>query len=218
MKSINVPELLLKTKSPQLQDIEAAFNDQSVPFYPIDVINWDTYPLKPEVEFAIAHADNNIYIKYNVHENTIRAQYTEDNGSEPYEDSCVEFFISLDNQEAYYNVESNCIGSILFGGGKPGDRVRYDDSVTKLIRRYPSLPKEGFDSKSGDFTWSIVLVVPASLLGVDSTYDLKGKTAKANFYKCGDKLPEAQFLSWNPIDFIKPNFHLPEFFGEIKFE
>ena len=174
--------------------------------------------LKPKVEFAIAHADNNIYIKYNVHENSIRAQYIEDNGSEPYEDSCVEFFISLDNQDAYYNVESNCIGAILFGGGAPGSRVRFDDKVTKLIERYPSLPKEGIETKEGDFTWSMVLVVPASLLGVDKTYNLKGQTAKANFYKCGDNLPEAQFLSWNPIEFVKPNFHLPEFFGEIKFE
>lgn len=218
MKSINVPELQLTTKEPQLQEIEAAFKEQSVPFYTIDTVNWDAYPLKPEVEFAIAHAHNNIYIKYNVHENTLRAKYVEDNGSEPYEDSCVEFFISLDDKGAYYNVESNCIGAILFGGGKPGDRVRYDDSITKLIKRYPTLPKEGFEAKTGNFTWSIILVVPANLLGVDDSYDLKGKTATANFYKCGDELPEAHFLSWNPIDFVKPNFHLPEFFGELKFE
>ena len=218
MKSITVPELTLKSTEPNIQEIENALETQNIPFYPIDCINWEEYPLKPKVEFGIAHANNNIYIKYNVHEKTIRAHYVEDNGSEPYEDSCVEFFISLDDNEAYYNVESNCIGSILFGGGKPENRVRYDDNITRLIKRYPSLPKEGFESKSGDFTWSIVLVVPANLLGVDDTYNLKGKTATANFYKCGDNLPEAQFLSWNPIDFIKPNFHLPEFFGEIKFE
>ena len=40
----------------------------------------------------------------------------------------------------------------------------------------------------------------------------------ANFYKCGDKLQTPHFLSWNPIDLEKPNFHCPEFFGMLRFK
>ena len=35
--------------------------------------------------------------------------------------------------------------------------------------------------------------------------------AKANFYKCGDKLPVPHFLSWKPINVPAPDFHLPCF-------
>ena len=41
---------------------------------------------------------------------------------------------------------------------------------------------------------------------------------KANFYKCGDRLKQQHYLSWNPIDLPRPNFHCPEFFGELTFE
>ena len=47
---------------------------------------------------------------------------------------------------------------------------------------------------------------------------LKGKTLRANFYKCGDKLQQMHFLSWNPIDVPKPDFHRPDFFGEVTFQ
>ena len=48
--------------------------------------------------------------------------------------------------------------------------------------------------------------------------NLDGKTVRANFYKCGDKLQTPHFLSWNPIGLEKPNFHCPEFFGTLSFE
>ncbi len=43
-------------------------------------------------------------------------------------------------------------------------------------------------------------------------------TARANFYKCGDKQHTPHFLSWNKIDLPEPCFHCPEFFGKILFE
>jgi hypothetical protein len=47
---------------------------------------------------------------------------------------------------------------------------------------------------------------------------LKNIKCKANFYKCGDELSQPHYLSWNNIKSGKPNFHLPEFFGEINFK
>jgi hypothetical protein len=41
------------------------------------------------------------------------------------------------------------------------------------------------------------------------------ETIRANFYKCGDLTAHPHFLSWNPIDLPKPDFHRPEFFGTL---
>src|SRR5690606_40116367 len=60
--------------------------------------------------------------------------------------------------------------------------------------------------------WSSVLIIPRTLFG---DVALEGETFHANFYKCGDGLPQPHFISWNRIDYPNPNFHLPEFFGEI---
>jgi hypothetical protein len=46
---------------------------------------------------------------------------------------------------------------------------------------------------------------------------MKGKKCRANFYKCGDDLPEPHFLAWNMINTEEPDFHRPEFFGTLEF-
>ena len=38
-----------------------------------------------------------------------------------------------------------------------------------------------------------------------------GLRARMNLYKCGDDLSHPHFLSWQPIEAPKPNFHLPAF-------
>ena len=38
-----------------------------------------------------------------------------------------------------------------------------------------------------------------------------------NFYKCADETMNPHFVSWSPIDLPEPNFHCPEFFGNIHF-
>ncbi|RYZ48127.1 MAG: hypothetical protein EOO14_22575, partial [Chitinophagaceae bacterium] len=71
-----------------------------------------TYPATPVVQFAIAYGENGIYLQYDVEEDFIRAE----NGrvNDPvYQDSCVEFFISLDGGDTYYNFEFNSIGTVL---------------------------------------------------------------------------------------------------------
>ena len=38
---------------------------------------------------------------------------------------------------------------------------------------------------------------------------------RVNFYKCADKTKRPHFVSWQPIDLPNPDFHCPEFFGEL---
>ena len=61
------------------------------------------------------------------------------------------------------------------------------------------------------------LANPPQALFMHSLTDWSGLKAKVNLYKCGDKLSQPHFLSWKPIAAPKPDFHLPEFFEQIKF-
>ena len=87
-----------------------------------------------------------------------------------------------------------------------------------LASAWSSLGREDFEERIGECSWEVALVIPYSAFFMHNVTSLGGKTIRANFYKCGDKLQTPHFLSWSPIDLEKPNFHCPEFFGELHFE
>ncbi len=218
-KMITVKRVSFPCSKPPSRLIEKMLDSAEVVFHNIDYKNWDEYPYKPDVKFRIAYSTEEIYLQFKVEERYLRAFYTKDEGSSPYKDSCVEFFIIPGSDSVYYNLELNCIGVGTFAKGSGRrDRTRFDSSVTSLIRRSSSLGSSGFDTKEGDFKWSIVIAIPIELFNLGSNESLPGRVVKANFYKCGDELPLRHYLSWNPILTESPDFHRPEFFGELSFE
>lgn len=64
----------------------------------------------------------------------------------------------------------------------------------------------------------MAFIIPLKTFFMHDIKSLSGKTIRANFYKCGDALKKPHFLSWSPINIEKPDFHRPDFFGEITFE
>jgi hypothetical protein len=183
----------------------------------LECINWKDYPHKPRVEFRIGHDDNLILLKFTVTENSIRAMETEINGR-VFQDSCVEFFISLDGQH-YYNFEFNCIGTPHAAwGNNRHDRQHLPLETVKEIQIRSSLGPKPFDVQTGVFSWELVAVIPASCFIFDPGLNFAGLSGNANFYKCGDELPEPHFITWNPVATLRPDFHRPEFFGKIDFE
>jgi hypothetical protein len=60
--------------------------------------------------------------------------------------------------------------------------------------------------------------VPISAFFLHKLSGFDGMTATGNVYKCGDNLPVPHFISWNPITTENPDFHRPDFFGQMKFE
>ena len=136
-----------------------------------------------------------------------------------WEDACVEFFLSPEGNDFYYNFECNCAAKLLLHGGPAGgERPTASEEVLKSVKRWASLGTEPFEERVGECTWEVALVIPTSAIFRHEIADLNGKTMRANFYKCGDKLQTPHFLSWAPIDLPKPKFHCPEFFGELTFE
>ena len=183
----------------------------------IDTMPWPDYDYKPEVSFSIAYADDSIMIKYYVHEKSIRGQYSLAN-MPVHEDSCLEFFISFDDEPAYYNLELNCIGTCLFGYGESkSERHIIPEEVINKIRRHIVI-EHSVNGSVNPVHWQLVVVIPMEAFIHHTITTFKGRQCKVNFYKCGDQLTEPHFLAWNNIVSTEPDFHLPEFFGIMHFE
>lgn len=217
MKQLKVKRL--ECQQVKAVDIPALFKDNSVSYNKIDTVDWAAeFPYCPQVEFAIAHKGDAILLHYRVEEDSVRAEAGTDLGP-VWQDSCCEFFCSPDEEGGYYNLESNCIGTILLCNGQGREnRTHAPAAALEQIDRWASLGREPFEMRDGRQAWELTLVVPVSSYFRHTIENLSGKTIRANFYKCGDKTSQPHFLSWNPIALPSPDFHCPAFFGELNFE
>lgn len=219
MKEIEVKYINPQSDSPDIAEVKSLLESNSVEFHRIDEVNWDSYPYKPEVKFRIAYSDSDIFLQYVVREDAVKAVYGEDEGSLPYKDSCVEFFIMAENDSVYYNLEMNCIGYGTLGkGAGRGTRTNIGSEDMATIRRESSLGNIPFGTIEEKTEWTLTIAIPLKLFGIEDVSMIKGGKMRANFYKCGDLMPIPHYISWNPIGNPKPNFHLPEYFGIIRFE
>ena len=158
-----------------------------------------------------------VLLHYKVEEDCVRAVSGTDLGP-VWEDSCCEFFCCPDTEGGYYNLEANCIGTVLLCNGKGREnRTPASHGTLADIDRWASLGREPFGTRDGRQAWELALAVPVSSFFRHTLKSLSGQTVSANFYKCGDKTRQPHFLSWNPISLPAPDFHCPEFFGEVTF-
>lgn len=206
------------TVSPSGEAVSALLDKHAIAFQPLAEVNWKDYPYRPEVSFRIAHTGKEILLHYKVKEASVRTVAAHDNGK-VWEDSCVEFFVSPEGNNSYYNFECNAIGKLLIQGGQWNERRPMAvPEVTARVKRWSSLGNEPFEEKVGSCSWELTMVIPVSAFFQHAIDSLDGKTMKGNFYKCGDKLQTPHFLSWSPIRLERPQFHCPAFFGTLSFE
>lgn len=179
----------------------------------LNFVPWPGYPYKPLTQFSITHNERCIYLRFYVTEKAIRAVNTTINSS-VWEDSCVEFFIAFDDT-GYYNLECNCIGTALLGYGK--DKYNRNLLPVKTVAKIKTHAVI-IEQTTGGISWELAIAIPVEVFIHHQIESLRGKECSANFFKCGDLLPEPHFLAWNNILYPEPNFHLPEFFGKLHFE
>ena len=216
MRTIEVSRLNTDKTNPPMPEVSARL-DELGEGHQIETVNWESFPYKPEVRFNIAWGDNEIYIKYYVRESHVKAEKSHTNEM-VCEDSCVEFFVSPSDDGLYYNLEFNPIGTALMGSGHGRhDSVRADASVVEGIRRLTTMGDKPFAEISGDISWSLTVAIPLGTFFHHKVDSLAGKSFRANFYKCGDKLSNPHFVTWSPVGTEKPDYHRPEFFGILKF-
>lgn len=177
----------------------------------IGCANWpEEWPYTPDVRFRMAHNGRVLFVRFEVSEGHICATKTEPN-TPVCEDSCVELFISLGKGHPYFNLELNCIGTMLAAHRleRPAKTPLTAEQIATIVRR-SSLGGEPLNRPEGG-SWWLEMELPFELLGAEGT----PSTLRANLYKCGDRLAVPHYLSWSPIEAPKPDFHRPEQFGTL---
>jgi len=213
---MKVTEILPGFNQPPLELVSETLDLEILPL-PIEMINWEEFPDKPLVTVQIAYNEKELFLRYQVVEQTVKAVVTENNGS-VWTDSCVEFFLSPEGNDEYYNLEVNCIGTVLLGFRKKGLYASHatEDQIN-TIRRISSLGDAPFAERKEETQWQITIAIPWEVFFNHALQPVKGKKMRGNFYKCGDDLSVPHFVSWTKIDTPEPSFHQPEFFGGLEF-
>jgi len=177
----------------------------------------------PETSVKLQYDNENIYVIFKVMDKYVKAVEKNTNGKICL-DSCVEFFFSPgpDTDRGYFNFEANCKGVFLFeyhtDGGKINAFVKPEDY--KQVKIVHSLERNVEQEILEPVEWSLEYSIPISVLNKYMKVEKPGPgvTWRANFYKCADKTSHPHWLTWAPVNYPKPKFHLPEYFGRIEFE
>ena len=193
-------------------DLDTALELEGARFQ-VDQVNWPAaFPYAPLCAGRIARTEDALVVDFRVSGLDLRALNTEDNGTQ-WEDSCVELFVENPDGGEYYNFEINPLGKVLAarGAGREGRVKRPAEEMEQILRiaRYEG-PQE---YAGGIWDWRVTVVIPFELLGVDP--EKLPEKLRANIYKCGDMTAHPHFLSWSPIGTPSPDFHRPEYFGEL---
>ena len=186
----------------------------------IGIINWAEFPYRPIVRFYAGYSTEYLWLHFEVESDYFRVKASEDHEA-VWEDSCVEFFISCigadqeslstEGDIAYRNFEFNALGICLSAIGTKSVREFLPLEEMNQILRFPALAGKSLPAEGDEFNWELAVAIPLNLVGLKP-----GSSFEANLYKCGDLTKQPHFLSWNSIESESPDFHLPQFFGEME--
>lgn len=186
--------------------------------------NWPKFPYQPKVRVKSLYSEKFLYLRFDVEEDAIQSTATKINDF-VYIDSCIEFFCAPDPKrpDLYYNLEMNCCGNVYMAYGpdrRLGERIFVPVQALEKIIYSTSIKGATKEISPSDKKWEIEIKIPWSVYQTMSQtpVPLKGSVWRGNFYKCGDKLPKIHYGSWNKIEVPSPDFHRPEFFGELIFD
>jgi hypothetical protein len=190
----------------------------------IDIINFmgKIPEFCPVAKAKMMYDDDNLYLIFRVQDRFVRCITNEHNGP-VWEDSCVEFFFSPDSSLPllYFNLEINCGGTPLMRYNliprKKFKTLEIED--IKTIEIFHSLPEIIDPEIAEPVTWTIEYRIPISLLEKYTmiTHPKPGISWRANFYKVAENTSNPHYMTWSVVDNPVPDFHLPQFFGLLKF-
>ncbi len=173
----------------------------------------------PTVQAKAAYDERFIYVIFRVEDRYVRAvaKKTQDMVCR---DSCVEFFFTpgTDISVGYFNLEMNCGGTILlYHQTERGQNCRTVDCDS--IEVFHSMPKIVEPEITEPTTWIVEYKIPLALLEKYTPVVKPAPGVKwlGNFYKCGDATSHPHWLTWNPVQLPKPDFHQPRFFAPLEF-
>lgn len=133
-------------------------------------------------------------------------------GGMPCLDSCMEFFFSPfpDRDDRYINIEINPSGIAHVAVGIRGKRYVYDREVPGMVIR---------TARYDGGVWAISFNVPESFLYTHfADFPASGAVIKGNFYKCSGGGLHEHYGTWAHVGTERPDFHRPEYFGDLVLE
>ncbi len=215
-KTISIPLLPELDDMHTADEISARLDEGGARGF-IGCANWaKEFPYRPLSSFVMGHTGRTLYIDFFTRSNFLRGEVYSDLGP-VCEDSCVEFFVQPEAGGEYWNFEFNCIGTLNASHRRERPcPTRLTAEELAAVRRVPSCGTRPFRELEGIFAWNLLVAIPLELIGV--RYEGRPVAMRGNLYKCASATSQPHFLSWNPIDTPKPDFHRPEFFGTLILE
>jgi len=181
--------------------------------------NWWTAGEKEQTVAKILWDSKNLYVGYRCADKHIAAEVLKRHGPVSLDDS-VEIFISPNPAKPrnYYGFEMNVIGTMLnfiradwyqgpFNSEPEGVRLATSHQSTRAKMNSPQ-----------DDYWILEIAIPFSNFEKDAAHTppRDGDVWRLNLNRAGGKT-NAQYSTWAPVKTEKPNFHVPEAFGEARF-
>ena len=182
----------------------------------IDHFLWLTNGYRPRVEARLCWSSRFLYVRFMVGEKRPPVRYTK--FQDPvYKDSCVEFFVDMFPEKTlgYVNFEMNAAGTLLaaFGPDRDHRQPLWPEDLAGMSVQSDERPWPDIGN-----AWSVAYRLPLELFRKLYGEDVRsGLRAAANFYKCGDETEVPHYGAWSPVGTPAPDFHRPEFFGELVF-
>ena len=180
---------------------------------------WLENGYRPPVEARLCWSPSFLHVRFRVEEKRVRVKYSR--FQDPvYKDSCVEFFIDAfpEKRLGYVNFETNAAGTLLCAFGP--DRSHRAPLWPEDLAGFEAVSSISgpIDGEYGAGAWMLEYRVPLALFRkLYGDADPGRSRAAANFYKCGDETETPHYGAWSPVGTPAPDFHRPEFFGEIVF-
>ncbi len=170
----------------------------------IDEFPWDGFETNIHTTAKLVYSDEALTVRFETDEKNLRA-CTRNDGEPVCIDSCIEFFFGPADRTKYINVEINPLGAMVLGKNGTVGRERYNNGreildVTSLISKK---------------AWMLQVSIPFDF--IKENIGEIGKNFAGNFYKCGSDTGHKHYICWNYVETERPNFHSPQFFGDLIF-
>ena len=166
----------------------------------------------PKAEARLIFVDGAFALQMIAYETDPTAVYG--NYNDPvYKDSCLEFFAAFDkNDVKYMNFEMNSRGAFLAAVRRERKNKTPIHELASVLPTVKPIKGEGFWGVETVFTPEFI----SQAFGAEGFSS--GDVIRGNFYKCGDETPIPHFGMWSPVGTETPDFHRPEYFGELVIE
>lgn len=173
----------------------------------------------PRAEAFVAVSESALRVCLTAWEETIRAEGRQRNDLVCL-DSCLEFFFApIPGSLAYFNFEFNPHGTMYVGFSPEGTRASSAKITDAPDNGYFRVETRHMLGRGADSRWQVGFDIPFEFIRrFVPDFDIcRNGGIRGNFYKCGDKTEIPHWGSWNPIGTEGPDFHRPEYFGEMPF-